>query len=176
MKLYVTRHGETPWNVVNKICGRTDVPLTEKGISQARDLAKRAGELGIDLIVASPMLRARTTAQTVSDACGVPMVTDRRLVEQDYGIYEGRDRSDPGFLANKRHFAFRYPGGESMMQMARRVYGLLEELKEKYADKTLLLVCHGGVCRIISSYFRDMTNEEFFKYYIDNCAIETFEY
>lgn len=176
MKLYVTRHGETPWNVVNKICGRTDVPLTEKGLAQARDLAKRAGELGIDLIVASPMCRAYTTAQIVAEACGAPVVTDERLMEQDYGIYEGRDRSDPGFLANKRHFAFRYPGGESMMQMARRVYGLLEELKKQYADKTLLLVCHGGVCRIINSYFRDMTNEEFFKYYIDNCALETFEY
>ncbi|MBQ9761824.1 MAG: histidine phosphatase family protein [Oscillospiraceae bacterium] len=176
MKLYVTRHGETPWNVENKICGRTDVPLTTKGLAQAESLAQRAGELDIDLIVASPMLRAMTTAQIVARHCGVPVIADERLVEQDYGIFEGRDRSDPGFLANKRHFAFRYPGGESMMQMALRVYGLLEELHSRYADKTLLLVCHGGVCRIINSYFRDLTNEEFFRYYIDNCAMECFHY
>lgn len=176
MKIYITRHGETPWNVVNKICGRTDVPLTDKGLEQARKLADRAGDRGIDLIIASPMVRAMTTARILSEAWDVPVISDSRLVEQDYGVYEGRDRSDPGFLANKRHFAYRYPGGESMMQMALRVYGLLEELKESHPDKTLLLVCHGGVCRIINSYFRDMTNEEFFSYYIDNCALECFDF
>ena len=62
----------------------------------------------------------------------MPVVIDDRLIEQDYGIYEGVDRQNPDFLANKRNFAFRYPNGKSMMQVAARVYPLLEELKEKY--------------------------------------------
>ena len=101
---------------------------------------------------------------------------DERLIEQNYGIFEGKDRQDEGFLANKRQFAYRYPeGGESMMQMAYRVYGFIEEVKKKYPDKNVLAVCHGGVCRIIRSYFADMTNDEFFHYYKENCQIEEYE-
>ena len=70
MKFYVTRHGEAVWNVYNKICGRTDVELTEKGREQARQLAQRAGEYQIDLILCSPLQRAHETAQTVAIAGG----------------------------------------------------------------------------------------------------------
>ena len=63
MKLYVARHGETEWNALNKVCGRTDLPLTEKGFQQAEKLAERTENLGIDIIIASPMLRARQTAE-----------------------------------------------------------------------------------------------------------------
>jgi len=59
------------------------------------------------------------------------MQVDERLIEQNYGIYEGVDRKDEAFLKNKRDFAYKYPNGESMMQVAYRVYGLLNEIKEK---------------------------------------------
>ena len=176
MKFYVTRHGEAVWNVHNKICGRTDVELTDKGKEQARHLAERVGEYDIDLIICSPLQRAHETAKTVADRWQIPLQIDERLIEQNYGIFEGKDRQDEGFLANKRQFAYRYPeGGESMMQMAYRVYGFIEEVKKKYPDKNVLAVCHGGVCRIIRSYFADMTNDEFFHYYKENCQIEEYE-
>ena len=111
------------------------------------------------------------TAKAVAAVCGASIVTDDRLIEQDYGIYEGKDRKDPGFQANKRLFAFRYPNGESMMQLAGRVYGLLEDVKKQHADKTVLLVCHNGICRVIHSYFHDMTNEEFATFSMDNAAL-----
>ena len=176
MKFYVTRHGEAVWNVHNKICGRTDVELTDKGKEQASQLAERVGEYDIDLIICSPLQRAHETAKTVADRWQIPLQIDERLIEQNYGIFEGKDRQDEGFLANKRQFAYRYPeGGESMMQMAYRVYGFIEEVKKKYPDKNVLAVCHGGVCRIIRSYFADMTNDEFFNYYKENCQIEEYE-
>lgn len=175
MKVYVARHGETQWNAENKICGRTDLPLTEKGLLQAQALAQKAALLEIDLILSSPMLRARQTAEPTAKALGMPILTDDRLIEQDYGIYEGMDRQDPGFLANKRQFACKYPGGESMMQLAYRVYGLLEELKETYPEKSILLVCHGGICRVIRTYFEDMTNEEYFLYSEENAVIREYE-
>lgn len=176
MKFYVTRHGEAVWNVHNKICGRTDVELTDKRKEQASQLAERVGEYDIDLIICSPLQRAHETAKTVADRWQIPLQIDERLIEQNYGIFEGKDRQDEGFLANKRQFAYRYPeGGESMMQMAYRVYGFIEEVKKKYPDKNVLAVCHGGVCRIIRSYFADMTNDEFFHYYKENCQIEEYE-
>jgi len=175
MMVYVARHGQTQWNLEDKVCGRTDLPLTELGLSQAELLAERTKELKIDLIISSPMLRARQTAVPTAALHKLPVLVDDRLIEQNYGIYEGVSRFDEGFLSNKRHFAYRYPGGESMMDVAHRVYGLLEEIKEKYAGKNILLVCHGGVCRVIRTYFEDMTNDEYFHYSEENAAIREYE-
>lgn len=175
MKLYVARHGQTQWNAENKVCGRTDQPLTEVGIAQAEALAEKAAELGIDLILSSPLQRAYRMAQIIGECCGAELRTDERLIEQNYGIFEEVDRKDPGFLANKRQFAVRYPGGESMMDMAGRIYPLLGEIREKYSEKTVLLACHGGVCRVIRTYFLPMTNEEYFAYSPENCSLECYE-
>lgn len=174
MKLYVARHGETAWNALNKVCGRTDLPLTSLGRQQAEKLADRVENLDIHMIVSSPMCRAVQTAQPAAKRLKLEIITDSRLIEQDYGIFEGVDRRDPGFLANKRQFAYRYPGGESMMDVAYRVYSLIEEIKEKYPEKNILLVCHGGVCRLIRTYFEDMTNEEFFRYSEENANVREF--
>ena len=175
MKLYVARHGQTQWNLEDKVCGRTDIPLTEVGFAQAQALAEKTKDLPIDVILVSPMLRARQTAAPTAEKLGVPVIVDDRLIEQNYGIYEGVSRFDEGFLSNKRHFAYRYPGGESMMDVAHRVYGLLEEIRQKYAGKNVLLVCHGGVCRVIRTYFEDMTNDEYFHYSEENAAVREYE-
>ena len=84
MKLYVARHGQTQWNAENKVCGRTDQPLTEVGISQAQALAEKAENLGIDLIIASPLQRAYRMAEIVGARCGAQVLTDERLIEQNY--------------------------------------------------------------------------------------------
>ena len=103
------------------------------------------------------------------------MEVDKRLIEQDYGTYEGADRLDPGFWAVKRTFAVRYPGGESMMDVAGRVYPLLKELKDRYPGRTVLLVCHGGVCRVIRSYFEDRTYEEVPRWSVPYAAVAGYE-
>ena len=175
MNFYVARHGETAWNAENKICGRTDLPLTERGIQQAKLLAEKMADIPIDRIIASPMIRAQQTAAAVSEVKGIPVETDPRLIEQNFGIYEGKDRKDPGYLANKRLFAYRYPGGESQMDVAHRVYGLVEELREKYPGENILLVCHGGVCRSLRTYFEDMTNDEYFYFSEDNANARVYE-
>ena len=175
MKFYVARHGETAWNKENRICGRTDLPLNARGQEQAKLLAEKLADAPIDRIIASAMLRARQTAAAVSEKLGIPVQTDPRLIEQDYGIYEGLDRKDPGFLDNKRQFACRYPGGESMMDVAYRVYALIEELKGKYPGENILLVCHGGVCRVVRTYFEDMTNDAFFHYSEENANVRVYE-
>lgn len=175
MKLYITRHGETDWNVQCKVCGITDVELTENGREQAKRLAESLAGRDIGLIISSPMKRALETSRIIAAGRDIPIETDIRLIEQNYGIYEGVNWKDERFLDNKRNFAYRYPGGESMMDVAHRTYGLIEELKEKYPEKTVLLVCHGGVCRVINTYFRDVTNDEFFRYSLGNCGLEEYE-
>lgn len=175
MKLYLSRHGETDINALDRVCGLTEAMLTEKGRCQAKALGERVKEKNIDIIISSPMKRARETAQIAASVCGAPVITDNRLIEQNYGIYEGVDRYHEGFLSNKRMFAYKYPGGESMMQVAYRTYSFIEDIKEKYPDKNVLVVCHGGVCRVLRTYFVDMTNDEFFHYAMDNAGLEEYE-
>ena len=171
MSLFVARHGQTTWNVENKVCGLTDVPLTKEGIAQAQALALCAKEINLSAILCSPLLRARHTAKYTADACHLPVVIEPRLIEQNYGIYEGKSGFDPDFLANKRHFATRYPGGESHMDVAARVYPLLQELKSRCENENVLLVCHGGVCRVIHTFFSPMTNDEYFRYQAPNATL-----
>lgn len=175
MKLLVARHGETLFNKENKICGITDIELTSKGLEQAKEIAQKIKELNIDLIISSPMKRTIQTSKVISDICNLQYITDDRLMEQDYGIYEGCSRMDSNFLNNKKQFAYKYPNGESMMQVACRVYNLINELNEKYNNKNILIITHGGICRIIDTYFHDMTNDEFFNYTASNGIITEYE-
>ena len=175
MKLYAARHGQTQYNAQEKVCGVTDLPLTETGLAQAAALAHSLKDRDIDIIISSPMLRAQQTAQAVAQLTGATIITDSRIREQNYGIFEGANRKDSGFLAAKRQFAYRYPNGESMFQVAARVYSLIDEIKEKYSGKNVLLVCHGGVCRVIKTYFEDMTNEEYAAYSPSNAFVAEYD-
>ena len=62
-----------------------------------------------------------------------------------------------------------------MMDIARRTYDLIIETNEKYPDSSVLFVCHNGICRVICSYFKDMTNEEYFGFSQDNCGYNIYE-
>lgn len=175
--IYFVRHGETVWNVENKICGMTDSPLTEKGRAQARQTGAlvRASGLHIDEILYSPLSRAADTAKAIAAATGIPAREEPRLREQCFGKYEGTPRDGAEFKVSKTHFADRYDGGESMLQLAQRLYNLLDELKAD-ENKTYLLVAHNGIARVVQSYFSDMTNEEYAAFGIQNCELREFTF
>ena len=175
--IYFTRHGETVWNVENKICGMTDSPLTARGQQQARQLGElvRDSGLRIDEILYSPLSRAADTAKAIAAATGLPARCEPRLREQCFGKYEGTPRDGAEFKVSKTHFADRYDGGESMLQLAQRLYNLLDELKAD-ENKTYLLVAHNGIARVVQSYFYDMTNEEYAAFGIQNCELREFTF
>lgn len=176
MKLYVARHGQTAWNAERRICGRTDLELTEEGKKQAVVLAEQVAGKGIARILVSPLRRAQQTARFIAEKLNLLLETEPRLIEQCYGIYEGQDVKAEGFLYSKSQFARRYPGGgESMMQLAARLYPLIDEVRAAGGPGNVLFVCHGGVCRVIHTYFEDMTNEEFVRYSALNCQLEEYE-
>ena len=178
MKIYFTRHGETEWNSRDIISGVTDIHLSEKGREQAAALSRiiAASHRDIDTIITSPMIRARETAAPSAEVLDTEPLTDDRLREWDYGSYEGKPRNAEGFLWYKLEFGVRMPdGGESVFDVVCRVYGLIEELKRNYSGKNVLLVCHGGICRIIETYYRDMTREEFAGFFMGNCELRCFE-
>lgn len=175
---YFARHGQTVWNVENKICGATDIALTELGHSQAEELGKAILEQGIkiDKILYSPLIRAKETARHVSEVTGIPMREEPRLKEQNFGKYEGTPRDGEEFQKAKMDFIDSYEGGESMLRICHRIYGLLDDIKKESDEKTYLLVAHNGISRVVQSYFFDMTNEEFSKFGIRNCEIRKYEF
>ena len=175
MKLYLVRHGETDMNREMKICGVTDVPLNETGIGQARELAEKAKDIPFDIIFASPLIRARQTAEIVAAPHGLPVNIEPRLIETNFGIYEGASRANEEFWEIKPEPAIHFPGGESQFEVVARIYPLIRELKEKYPDKNVLLVCHGSVGRYVDAYFNDWKVGELVSWFISNCEIREYE-
>ena len=175
--LYFVRHGESMWNVEDKICGATDVPLTSKGHEQAVTTGQKFLELGLkaDEILYSPLIRAADTAKHISEITGIPARAEGRLTEQNFGIWEGTSpRNSRAFFEAKKNFINSFETGESMFRVAARVYGLLDELKIR--DKTYILVAHNGIVRFINSYFHDMGNDEFAAFKVNNCEICRYDF
>lgn len=174
LKLYVARHGETPYNVKNLICGISDVPLNENGRKQADFLADQLKNEDIDMIISSPLKRARETAQIVGQKLNREVIIDQRLHEIDFGVFEGKPGKTDLFQQVKRNHAVSYPQGEKLFQVVQRVYNFLDEIQNLYQDQKILVVCHGGIVRVIHSYFHDMTNEELFTWLPENCCCQIY--
>lgn len=176
--IYFARHGQTIWNVENKICGATDIALTELGHKQAIALGEEILTQGIhiDEILYSPLVRAADTAKHVAEIIKVPLREELRLKEQNFGKFESTPRDGAVFQEAKTHFIDHFEGGESMLQMAQRIYNLLDDIKKEADDKTYLIVAHNGIARVVNSYFYDMSNEEYACFGIKNCEIRRYDY
>lgn len=176
--LYFVRHGQTIWNVENKICGATDIALTEEGHRQAEELGEEIRRQGVkaDVILYSPLIRAADTARHISEITGIPARVEPRLKEQNFGKYESTPRNGKEFQEAKRQFISGYEGGESMFRLAQRIYNLLDEIRDDKEEKTYILVAHNGIARVVNSYFYEMTNEEYASFGIKNCEIRKYEF
>ena len=174
--IYFTRHGQSVWNIEKRICGATDVPLSDLGREQAAALGREirakmdAGEktpdgrlFRIDEILFSPLSRTTETAQLIAAETGIPCRPEQRITEQDFGKYEGMDRELEVFAQDKQRLFYDFEGGETMARCMARVYNLMEELEKESREtgKIYLLVAHNGIARGFESWFREMTIQEY---------------
>jgi ribonuclease H / adenosylcobalamin/alpha-ribazole phosphatase len=142
------RHGQTALSTERRFAGRGDIPLTETGLRQAAAAAERLAGRGIDVIVTSPLQRARRTAQAVADATGAPLQVEDDLAETDFGKWEGLTFAEasarwPDEVSAWLADADVAPsGGESFAAVGRRVSGALDRLLAAHEFQTLLLVSH----------------------------------
>ena len=174
--LYFVRHGETVWNNENKICGATDSPLTQLGHEQAVRLGTIVREQGIkaDVILYSPLSRAKDTALHISEITGIPVREEPRLIEQNFGRYEGTPRDSQEFQIARQQFALGY-GGESSLKLAQRIYNLLDDVTAD-SEHTYMLVAHNGIARCVNSYFYEMSNSDYAAFRLQNCEIKKYEF
>ncbi len=148
-RMLLVRHGQSEWNAVGRWQGQADPPLSDLGRAQARQAVDRIGT--VDLIVASDLARAMTTAAIIGEQLGVgPMIIEPRLRERSAGEWSGLTRTEieeqwPGYLAEGR----RPPAFEPDEQLAARVTVALADLHATYTDADILVVTHGGVVYVL---------------------------
>jgi broad specificity phosphatase PhoE len=144
------RHGETDWNRQGLSQGSNDIPLNELGLAQAKDAAVRLRNRGITSIVASPLSRARVTAEIVAKALGVGVTIEPDLREVSWGVHEGKPLAEwfPDWIAGHAT----PEGAESFAELRRRtVAGLNRAVGNPPA---VLIVAHGGVFRALRSVMK----------------------
>ncbi len=182
MKFYIIRHGQTNWNKEGRVQGKTDIELNEKGIEQAKEAGEILKNYPIDIIISSPLKRAKKTAEIISETKKVPIIYNKALEERGFGEFEGKTKeeiNDENWFSNildNYNLNKQYKGVETIQDLCNRVWKLMDELKENYTGKNILLVTHGGVTRAINGYFNGANEEGVMKgLVLKNCEIRTFE-
>jgi broad specificity phosphatase PhoE len=156
LPFYFIRHGETDWNVSNRIMGHKDIPLNERGIKQAHESLPILKSLKFEKIWASPLLRARQTAQVISESLGVEIECRNFLKERGWGVGEGK--SHQGFLPDMLQLKNGEvtqdcglpEGAETYAEFEKRIVVVFKEIL--VPDHQIpLIVSHGGVFRVLTN-------------------------
>jgi alpha-ribazole phosphatase/probable phosphoglycerate mutase len=178
LNVYLLRHGETQWNADgNRYCGRTDIPLTKKGISQAEFVHDQLKKLNFDAVYSSPLQRSLHTAQIASGKNEV--ITDKRLIEVDFGNWEGKTKEE--FIAEDPalwNSWCNHPGstraggtGETADEVVIRVNNFFECLLKKIPSGNVLVVGHNGINRFYLSYKLGMNLKNYRRIVQENSSI-----
>ncbi|WP_166353697.1 histidine phosphatase family protein [Phytoactinopolyspora limicola] len=152
----LARHGRTPWHKGNRYTGSSDVDIDDVGRRQANQLAAWAAHERPSVLYASTLRRARQTARPVADVLGVPVHTDARLVELDFGAAEGTTLAElrtthPEVVALFEADAAQHhlPGGEHPERAADRATAALTDIAARHPGEHVLVICHNTLIRLI---------------------------
>ena len=175
--ILLARHGETPYNAERRFQGQGDVPLNDRGIAQARELAQLAKAEPLAALYASPVRRARQTAEIVAEAVGLEPRFDPRFAEHDVGDWQDRlfddvEAADPERWAQWQAAGagWRFPGGESLGEQQERVVAGLVDVTQA-RDLPALVVCHRGVIRSALCHTRNENLDAFHEIPVPNGAL-----
>ncbi|MFH1263388.1 MAG: histidine phosphatase family protein [Pseudomonadota bacterium] len=173
---YLIRHGQTDWNAIRKVMGRTDVPLNSVGVAQAKDLSGAMSRYPIDAIVTSPQLRARQTADVIGAGRTVPVRIESALAEVEFGPWVGMGLTelnlDPEF-----HLWLDDPNPkgshtfERSADVRKRTSEVLERLASENPSGTFALVSHADPIRAMVNYALGGPVEEFRRIRIVNASL-----
>lgn len=177
MRLFVIRHGQTNWNLEGKMQGSTNIPLNETGIKQAEGARKTVNNLDIDLIICSTLDRAKQTAEIVNKDTNAPIIYDERIMERNYGEFEGESSKGINFREYLNYYDNKeIKGGETIQEFCKRVFGFLEEIEQRYKNKTILLSTHGCVSRAIECYYNGIPEDgDTTKFMLNNCEVREYK-
>lgn len=142
--LGLMRHGLTDWNVQLRLQGISDIPLNETGLQQAKAASAKINRADWDIILASPLSRAKTTAEIIAERTGLEIVIVPDLVERSFGEAEGLSHTQWRELYESGK---EIPGLESLEELKTRAQSLLSLVSTHYDGKRVLAVSHGAYIR-----------------------------
>jgi len=182
LRLLTVRHGETDWNATGRFQGQTDIALNAAGERQAAAVAERLSAERIHAIYSSDLRRAFSTATVIAERQPVSAIAEPRLREVHWGVWQGLthaqiETQDPERLAtwSEDRVNRQAPGGESLAQVASRVRNVLDEIRVRHRDETVVLVAHGGVVRLVACLLLDHPLSHYWQFEVDNTAIGEIE-
>ena len=186
IKIIFVRHGESEKDVLHiHSCGLDNFPLTEKGREEVKKIADKINDK-IDIIISSPILRARETAKIINKKVKQKIIIEKEISEYDWGIWNDvlknellndfSDYKDYKKLDPQKRFNYRLGKiGESRAEVVKRVKKFIKKLVKNYLGETVLLVSHGGISAAIHKVLEDCSFDEYFKHEkLDHNTIQYF--
>lgn len=163
-KIVLVRHGETEANLLGSFADSDDIPLTDAGRIQSRELAFRLSrEFCPEVLVSSHFLRARQTSEIIGRVLGLATETVHGIHERDFGSLKGQPYSRLGEAASP-------PGVESLDQVRRRAIAAIEALRVRYPGREIVIVSHGAVIQAVRAHVTGVWDESSVP---PNCGIVT---
>ena len=153
MEICLVRHGETNWNKIGKLQGHTDIELNKNGIIQANACADYLYNTNCELIITSPLKRAKQTAKIIAERKRLPLIKMPEFIERNYGEAEG-------MTVEERLLKFpdlQYPNQETKEDVRERVMNGLQQIQKEHKLSNIILVAHGAV---INSILAILSNNE----------------
>jgi alpha-ribazole phosphatase len=178
LKLLLVRHGLTEWNDDGRFQGQADIPMNPTGSQQVQALANRLSKEALDLIYTSDLQRTIETARAVAAFHTCPMIVDTRLREIRFGKWEGktyaeiaRDDSETLHAWETRSPQASGPGGETLAQLAGRIQSFLDDLGQAAAEKTVLIVSHGGALQIMLCLLLGLSPNHYWQFRLSQASL-----
>jgi len=181
MRIVLCRHGETDFNAEKRYQGRTDTMLNKKGLKQAEQLAEKLGDNDFYKAFSSPLKRCTQTAEKIMELHPkTKLIIKQELIEHDYGVFEGKTPDEIPELfeeKEKNRYEFRHKNGETFREAdEKRVKPFLEELKEKYYSRNILVVTHQRIGSLIIGSLLGLPGKEKVEIEIPNDCIYFIDY
>ncbi len=178
MRILIVRHGKTNYNKEKRAAGLTDIELNEEGIEQAKELRDKLKNEKFDLIISSPLKRAKKTAEIINECHNKEIIVKAGATERNLGIYEGQP-NELEIFNEIRYYTKNVPvkDGEDCKTYTKKVFNFLEEIINEYKDKvdTLLIVSHGFFLRSAGWYFKGVPTEPEIVERFKNCQVDEYK-
>ena len=183
MKLYIIRHGQTAWNKEEVFRGTKDIPLNEVGLKEAAALGNYLKPVSFDALYTSPLSRAVQTARAVGKMAGLEPVVEPNLIDLNFGAWQGVAHEDV-----KKKFPdlyetwitapnqARFPEGESLNDVLKRVETLVSTLLEKHPDGTVAVFSHRVVCKVLLCHLLGLGLSHFWQIEQSTACLNRFRY